>query len=255
MLFERLLTAERDSLMHVNLKRVRSKLASLGFEKIRRETGTYKTYFARPSNVPELTEWLFIAFQGKALEYVLPYVAISPIRKGALVKGLVETRFLPEIDEDPKRGRIPVLDDEDSLQWEAKHIEAFPKELHHLLTDSTTSLLQNTADARKAVKLYFQKFTHESAGTDILEWYENQNLGEGKSLAREFSHAPGICNLSGAHWIYEIAVFILLSWSREIEGKTFEFKGPTPFAVLDREMVLRKELIVDEIIAREKFAT
>jgi hypothetical protein len=240
--------------MHVNLKRVKSKLASLGFEKIRRETETYKTYFARPSSVSDLTEWVFVAFQGKALEYVLPYVAISPIRKGALVKGLVETRFLPEIDEDPKRGRIPVLDDEDSLRWEEKFIEAFPKKLHQLLTDATTSLLQSTADARKAVQLYFQKYTDDSAGTDMLEWYENKNLGE-RTLAREFSHAPGICNLSGAHWIYEIAVFMLLAWSAEIEEKTYEFKGPTPFAVLNREMVLRKELIVDEIIVRENLAT
>jgi hypothetical protein len=236
--------------MHVNLKRLNSKLASLGFEKIRREAETYKTYFGRQSNIPELTEWLYIMFQGKALEDVLPYVAISPVRKGALVKGLTESRFLGEIDED----RL-VLDDEDSLQWEEKFIEAFPDKLQQLLTDSSTSLLQNTANARKATQLYLQKFNEESAGTDMLDWYENQNLGEWKSLAREFSHAPGICNLGGAHWIYEIAVFMLLAWSAEIEGKTYEFKGPTPFAVLDREMVYRKELIVDEIIVREKWAT
>jgi len=236
--------------MHVNLKRLSSKLASLGFEKIRREAETCQTYFARPSNIPELTEWLYIMFQGKALEYVLPYVAISPVRKGALVKGLTESGYLAEIDED----RL-VLDDEDSFQWEEKFIEEFPKKLHGLLTDSSTSLLRNTADARKATQLYLQKFTQESAGTDVLDWYENQNLGEWKSLAREFSRAPGICNLSWAHWIYEIAVFMLLAWSAEIEGKTYKFKGSTPFTPLDREMVYRKELIVDEIIVREKFAT
>jgi len=188
-------------------------------------------------------------FQGRALEYVLPYVAISPIRKGALIKGLTECRFLVEIDED----RL-VLDDEDSLQWEEKFIEAFPKKLHQLLTDSSASLLRDTADARRAAPLYVQKFTKDSLGTDMLDWYENQNLAE-KSLAREFSHAPGICNLSGAHWIYEIGVFMLLAWSVEIEGKTYQFKGPTTFTPLDREMVYRKELIVDEIIVREKFAT
>jgi hypothetical protein len=238
--------------MHLNLKRTKLGLQSLGFEEIRCEAETFETFYARPNSPYGLAEWVQIAFQGRDLEYPLPYVAISPVRKGALVKGLVEILYVDEMDKNSRSGKAKILNDHESRQWEQLLIENVPQKLEKLTRESAGSLLQRTDAAREAVRSYFRMLDRQLRGVmNVISWYQTQPLSEKKSLATQLSKMPGVCNLSQGRWLYEIAIFVILIWCNEVEGKEFDFHDTDPLQRLDPEFVFRKELIVDEIIIRE----
>jgi hypothetical protein len=203
--------------------------------------------FVRGDTLPDLYQWIWIQPGGKRGEAVLTYLAVS-VAKWIALKGLMETKLMSGIGEDPERGWTIVDSEYQARKLEQRLVQLAPSAVAEFAATHGSDLLAQTEAARKAANKYLS----------CIESYPSAEaaLGNLRAISDETTvdEADRIMNwtamrqLAGCPELYEIACLCLLNNSARVEGTDVAYFGQDPLENI--QLMWRIQLIVDKLYTR-----